>query len=193
MKDFGRKYCAEEWAHYCGRKECAELIDKFANTRRLLYKTKHKGYQERSMSEPDLTVAGDNLGRQVEHSSHHRSKSKWLRKKVKKLFHSKQDIITRGSGLEQPSPFAIIGRCVSTPLLPELASPTTSQGLSTMQHNADNLSRIPKVQITSPVDLTNVKQPDSPWSRMDDVFSPEETVTNDCQDMYNWDFVGSEV
>ena len=116
MRDMGRKLCAEEWARYCGRKDCADAIAKFSNTKRFCLRARlanHGGSAlERANSLPDLFAQQQERPKPVQHKRSHS-----LRKKIRKILpghHDSNTLNVNAAG----SPFAVIARCVSTPALP---------------------------------------------------------------------------
>lgn len=154
LRDYGRKLCAEEWAKFTGRQECAEEITKFVNTKRFLSNSRHKKVHERSNSEPDLTntCKGDK-----EYYGPQRKKSKSLRRKLKKMIqghsahaHSTSPTMHLSENIRIDNPFAIIARCVSTPILPGVITPGNSPPVLKRPLSAED---IPRVEITSPGDI----------------------------------------
>ncbi|XP_050418548.1 ankyrin repeat domain-containing protein 24 [Patella vulgata] len=145
LRDHGRKLCAEEWARYCGRKDCAEAISKFSNTKRFLQRSRLAQATERCSSVPDL--ASDIFsGTSPQQRQSHKRQS--LRKKIKKMLPCNNENI--GLSLGEPgSPFAVIARCVSSPVLPGVLSPVNSPPSLRRPVSADD---IPKVEITLPYD-----------------------------------------
>lgn len=142
IRDYGRKLCAEEWARFCGRHECADEIARFTRTKRFLFQPSQKKNVQRASSEPDLTVKDE----QPEPRTPKRHKSKSLKRKIKKMLpgHSTNTSINM---VDQTSPFAIVARCVSTPILSGAMSPSNSPRILRRPVSADN---IPRVEITSP-------------------------------------------
>ncbi|XP_025082740.1 neurogenic locus notch homolog protein 4-like [Pomacea canaliculata] len=145
LRDHGRKLCAQEWARYCGRKDCADAIAKFSNTKRFCLKSRFTAGLERSSSLPDLFA-----GQQMAKPPHKRSHS--LRKKIRKMLPGNHDSNTLNVA-SAGSPFAVIARCVSTPALPGgLKSPPAMK----RPVSADS---IPRVEVTVPYDeATHIRQ-----------------------------------
>ncbi|XP_067685971.1 uncharacterized protein [Haliotis asinina] len=145
LRDHGRKLCAEEWARFVGRKECAESIAKFSNTKRFCLKSRLNQNVERCSSVPDL--ASDQLSRSDSTKQSKKRRGGSLRRKLKNILpHNTESL---GINLSSPgSPFAVIARCVSTPVLPGVISPVESSSLR-RPVSADN---IPRVEITVPMD-----------------------------------------
>ncbi|XP_041374862.1 photoreceptor ankyrin repeat protein-like [Gigantopelta aegis] len=142
LRDHGRKLCAEEWARYVGRTECSEAISKFSNTKRFYLKSK-LAQTERSSSVPDL--ATDVVSNDVQSKVKKRCS---LRRKIKSVLpgshHESLSLNVSNSG----SPFAVIARCVSTPALPEMMSPTSATALK----RPVSTDCIPRVEVTIPYD-----------------------------------------
>jgi hypothetical protein len=164
MHDFGRKLCAEEWARYCGRKDCADAIAKFSNTKRFCLRARVRATNanaeegggptlERANSLPDL-LAGQEERKKTQ--PHKRSHS--LRKKIKKILPGQSGDSSGGGGpntlnVNTPaSPFAVIARCVSTPALPGgLKSQSAQPHVSGMKRPV-SVDNIPRVEVTIPYD-----------------------------------------
>ncbi|XP_060072177.1 ankyrin repeat domain-containing protein 33B-like [Ylistrum balloti] len=151
LRDHGRKLCAEEWARFTGRQECADEIAKFINTKRFLSNSRNKKVHERSNSEPDLT---NTCTADKEYMGRQRKKSKSLRKKLKKMIHghsahSNSPTMHFTENTKNENPFAIIARCVSTPILPGVVTHSGSPPVLKRPVSAEN---IPRVEITSPSD-----------------------------------------
>ena len=51
-RDYGRRFCALEWAKFCGRQQCSEAIQKYLNSKK--YFLKKTFMLSRWNSEPDL-------------------------------------------------------------------------------------------------------------------------------------------
>ena len=143
LRDYGRKLNAEEWARFTGRHECADEIAKFTNTKRFLFNRSSKKVYARSSSVPDLTSeTSDKI------ATPQRPKSKSFRRRLKKIIHGGSSSNNSHFNSEH-NPFAIIARCVSTPLLPGAVPNTRLCSNMKRPVSADN---IPKVEITSPSD-----------------------------------------
>ncbi|CAG5115298.1 unnamed protein product [Candidula unifasciata] len=145
LRDQGRKLCAEEWAAFCGRRDCADAIAKFSNTKSFYLKAMEaeRSHQrlERSNSLPDL--ANDII---IDAKPQHKRAS--LRKKIKnKLTGTTPEGPSRSSlSPGSRSPFAVIARCVSTPVLPGAINSNTGNNSS---RNV-NVDSIPRVEVTMP-------------------------------------------
>lgn len=145
LRDHGRKLCAEEWAAYCGRRECADAIAKFSNTKSFYLKAmeaeRSNQRLERSNSLPDL-AKDSSTGPKPQH------KRASLRKKIKnKLTGTTNEGASRSSlSPGSKSPFAVIARCVSTPVLPGAINPGAGAG----QARAVTADNIPRVEVTMP-------------------------------------------
>ncbi|XP_070180346.1 uncharacterized protein [Littorina saxatilis] len=147
LRDPGRKLCAEEWARYCGRKDCADAIAKFSNTKRFCSNRARLAGGggeltglERANSLPDLFAGQQERPKPAVHKRSHS-----LRKKIKKILpghHDSNTLNVTNSG----SPFAVIARCVSTPALPGglKSPPALKRPVST--------DSIPRVEVTIPYD-----------------------------------------
>ncbi|XP_076458400.1 uncharacterized protein LOC143292101 [Babylonia areolata] len=133
LRDYGRKLCAEEWARYCGRKDCADVIAKFSNTKRFcLLRARANGtsgvgsgFLGRANSLPDLFAGQQERPKATPHKRSHS-----LRKKIRKILPGHHD--TNNTTLNVASagsPFAVIARCVSSPALPGgVKSPSGAEG-----------------------------------------------------------------
>ncbi|KAL8591022.1 hypothetical protein ACOMHN_002567 [Nucella lapillus] len=146
MKDHGRKLCAEEWARYCGRKDCADAIAKFSNTKRFclvrsrINSNDTAAVLSRANSLPDLFAGQQERPK----TAHKRSHS--LRKKIRKILPGHHDSNTLNVA-NAGSPFAVIARCVSTPALPGgLKSPPADM------KRPVSVDHIPRVEVTIPGD-----------------------------------------
>lgn len=155
LRDFGRKLCAEEWARFTGRHDCADAISKFTKAKRFVLRTRFQTTRNKSCSEPDLSIQdqSDNVdtnGQNIDNGSHHRNRQGWFRKKFKKILHIPHDAFSRhvtDSDLGS-SPFQMIARCVSTPLIPGAISPSDSPP-SMRRNNSTECVKIPRVEVTS--------------------------------------------
>ncbi|XP_005113445.2 homeobox protein 4 [Aplysia californica] len=156
LRDTGRKLCAEEWAAYCGRRDCADAIAKFSNTKSFYLKSREaercNARLERSNSLPDMVKAP---GTKPQH------KRASLRKKIKKILPGNTTSVGTPPGDSNPSsspsghtlsvspssgsPFAVIARCVSTPVLPGAIQSGTNALPRPV--SAEN---IPRVEVTVP-------------------------------------------
>ena len=138
IRDNSRRFTAEEWARYCGRKECAEEISRFLNTK-CFFSSMHKNKQiQRSNSVPDLTVSKEKLN-----VSPIRAKSRSFKRTIKKFLPGHvQSSSSLNNGVEDP--LAMVARCVSTPILPDAISKSMIGSLK-RPVSADN---IPKVKVT---------------------------------------------
>ena len=138
IRDNSRRFTAEEWARYCGRKECADEIARFTNTKGFLFSSMHKKSFRRSNSVPDLAAS-------KEHSNAHsiRTKSRSFKRTIRKFLpgHVPSSQLTT-NGVEDP--LAMVARCVSTPILPNAISKSMIGSLK-RPISADN---IPKVKVT---------------------------------------------
>lgn len=162
IRDPGRHLCAEEWARFCGRHDCADAIAKLSHTRSFFSKPKFRTLREKSCSVPDLSqaeeckpAASDKSSKDdSQHSSNGRTKG--IGKAFRKIFHWENE---SGNGLcTDQSPFAIVARCVSTPLLPEILNFSSSPPLCRRPLSIEHLSAIPKVEVTTPAGVLD--QPD---------------------------------
>ncbi|XP_064597850.1 ankyrin repeat domain-containing protein 33B-like [Liolophura sinensis] len=162
IRDPGRHLCAEEWARFCGRHDCADAIAKLSHTRSFFSKPKFRTLREKSCSVPDLSQAEDckpaasdkSSKDDSQHSSNGRTKG--IGKAFRKIFHWENE---SGNGLcTDQSPFAIVARCVSTPLLPEILNFSSSPPLRRRPLSIEHLSAIPKVEVTTPAGVLD--QPD---------------------------------
>ncbi|KAK3083238.1 hypothetical protein FSP39_017521, partial [Pinctada imbricata] len=146
LRDNGRKLNAEEWARFTGRHDCADEIAKFTNTKRFLFNRSSKKVQARSSSVPDLTICSEKSEKE---KVTQRQKSKSFKRKLKKMIHGSSS--STGSHLaSENNPFAIIARCVSTPLLPGAMQ---NSNLNSSMKRPVSADCIPKVEITSPQGL----------------------------------------
>ncbi|RUS86728.1 hypothetical protein EGW08_005518, partial [Elysia chlorotica] len=132
LRDSGRKLCAEEWAAYCGRRDCADAIAKFSNTKSFYLKAIEA--QRSSMKRLERSNSLPELAKEVSPGPKPQHKRASLRKKIKKKLTGAATNSagtgggTSGSGCSSGdklsvspgarSPFAVIARCVSTPVLP---------------------------------------------------------------------------
>ncbi|KAH9498315.1 Ankyrin repeat domain-containing protein 33B, partial [Bulinus truncatus] len=151
LRDQGRKLCAEEWAAYCGRRDCADAIAKFSNTKSFYLKSveaeRTSQRLERSNSLPELAKE-ETPGSKPQH------KRASLRKKIKKKLAGTTTTATTSEASNKltvnpgsRSPFAVIARCVSTPVLPgAINSGTGSGGCLQRPVSVDN---IPRVEVTT--------------------------------------------
>ena len=55
-KDYGQGLCAEEWARFCGRINCADAIAKYIKSKNYFFKKTFMMTREKWNSEPDLKV-----------------------------------------------------------------------------------------------------------------------------------------
>ena len=57
--DHGRRLCAEEWARFCGRHNCADAISKYIRSKKYFFKKTFvlSNLREKWSSEPDLAEA----------------------------------------------------------------------------------------------------------------------------------------
>ncbi|XP_059146570.1 uncharacterized protein LOC131934546, partial [Physella acuta] len=146
LRDQGRKLCAEEWAAYCGRRDCADAIAKFSNTKSFYLKSveaeRTSQRLERSNSLPEL-VKDEAPGPKPQH------KRASLRKKIKKKLTGTTSDGTNKLSVSpgSRSPFAVIARCVSTPVLPGAMNSGSSGGPLQRPVSVDN---IPRVEVTMP-------------------------------------------
>ncbi|GAB1597541.1 uncharacterized protein LOC115217241 [Argonauta hians] len=169
LRDYGRKLCAEEWARFTGRYDCAEAIAKFTKAKRFALRTRFQNSRKKSCSEPDLSCQGttENNEGNSKHSdsnSEHRTRQGWFRKKFKKFLHVQNDIFSRhiSSELELgSSPFQVIARCVSTPLIPGAISPSNSPP-SARKHHCSESIKIPRVEVTTAEANISKQIPDNP-------------------------------
>ncbi|XP_029642746.1 uncharacterized protein LOC115217241 [Octopus sinensis] len=156
LRDYGRKLCAEEWARFTGRYDCAEAIAKFTKAKRFVLRTRFQNSRNKSCSEPDLSCqatpeTNDGHSKNVDSNSEHRTRQSWFRKKFKKLLHIQHDMFSRHIGSEMElggSPFQMIARCVSTPLIPGAISPSDSPP-SMRKNNGSEGIKIPRVEVTT--------------------------------------------
>lgn len=146
LRDHGRKLCAEEWARFTGRKDCADEIAKFTKTKRFLFNPLiTKQLQDRSSSEPDLTVVDS---KPKEYVGPQRQKSKSVKRRIKKMIQGNSNSSRLSD--QQGNPFAIVARCVSTPVLPGGISPSNSPPVLKRPVSYDS---IPRVEVTSPAEF----------------------------------------
>lgn len=156
LRDYGRKLCAEEWARFTGRYDCAEAIAKFTKAKRFVLRTRFQNSRNKSCSEPDLSCQAtpettNGHSKNVDSNSEHRTRQSWFRKKFKKLLHIQHDMFSRHIGSEMElggSPFQMIARCVSTPLIPGAISPSDSPP-SIRKNNGSEGIKIPRVEVTT--------------------------------------------
>ncbi|ESP01760.1 hypothetical protein LOTGIDRAFT_172407 [Lottia gigantea] len=147
LRDYGRKLCAEEWALYCGRKDCSEAIAKFSNTKRFIQRNKLCQGNERCSSVPDLASDAFSNTSPQQRQSHKRQS---LRKKIKKMLPCNNETMGLNLVVGEPNnPFAVIARCVSSPALPGVMSPVNSPPSLRRPVSADD---IPRVEVTIPYD-----------------------------------------
>ena len=139
IRDNSRRFTAEEWARYCGRKECTEEIARFTNTKCFLFSSMHKNKPlQRSNSVPDLAAS-----KEKPNISPIRAKSRSFKRTIKKFLPGHMQISTSvNNGVEDP--LAMVARCVSTPILPDAISKSMIGSLK-RPVSADN---IPKVKVT---------------------------------------------
>ena len=156
LRDYGRKLCAEEWARFTGRYDCADAISKFTKAKRFVLRTRFQTTRNKSCSEPDLSIqdTGDNSdanGQNLDNGSHHRNRQGWFRKKFKKILHIPHDAFSKHGNDSDlgHSPFQMIARCVSTPLIPGAISPSDSPP-SMRRNNSTESVKIPRVEVTCP-------------------------------------------
>lgn len=147
LRDNGRQLCAEEWARYTGRHECADEIAKFTKTKRFLFNRSSKKVYSRSSSVPDLTATEDKV---KEYTGPTRQKSKSFRKKIKRMIHGSSSNTSTNSAYsnhltQERNPFAIVARCVSTPVLS--GALPDGENIVKRHRSYDN---IPRVEVTSP-------------------------------------------
>lgn len=149
LRDNGRQLCAEEWARFTGRHECADEIAKFTKTKGFLFNRSSKKVYNRSSSVPDLTAANDKA---KEYTGPTRQKSKSFRKKIKRMIHGSSNSSTNNAYsnrlTQERNPFAIVARCVSTPVL----SGALPDGDSIVKRHR-SYDNIPRVEVTSPASI----------------------------------------
>ncbi|XP_055870404.1 photoreceptor ankyrin repeat protein-like isoform X2 [Biomphalaria glabrata] len=153
LRDQGRKLCAEEWAAYCGRRDCADAIAKFSNSKSFYLKSveaeRTSQRLERSNSLPELAKE-EVPGPKPQH------KRASLRKKIKKKL---QGTTTPSSDATNKltvspgsrSPFAVIARCVSTPVLPGAMNSGAggAGGVAGSLQRPVSVDNIPRVEVTT--------------------------------------------
>ena len=169
LRDHGRKLCAEEWAAYCGRRDCADAIAKFSNTKSFYLKAIEA--QRTNMKRLERSNSLPELAKEVSAGPKPQHKRASLRKKIKKKLTGAATNSagtgggTSGSGCSSGdklsvspgtrSPFAVIARCVSTPVLPGAINSGTGGASDGGGLGAGQLSRpvstdnIPRVEVTT--------------------------------------------
>ena len=148
VRDKVRNFTPEEWARYCGRRECADEIAKFSNTKNFLFNSSKKKLR-RSNSEPQLSFEKDIPPRVPT-----RAKSRSFRRTIKKFLPgngtgtgSVSNPLMNISGtlnIGVDNPLAMVARCVSTPILPDAVNKTMEASLK----RPISVDNIPTVKIT---------------------------------------------
>ena len=158
--------CAEEWAAYCGRRDCADAIAKFSNTKSFYLKAIEA--QRSNMKRLERSNSLPELAKEVSAGPKPQHKRASLRKKIKKKLTGAATNSagtgggTSGSGGSSGdklsvtpgtrSPFAVIARCVSTPVLPGAINSGTggaSDGGSGQLSRGVSTDNIPRVEVTT--------------------------------------------
>ncbi|XP_013381092.1 ankyrin repeat domain-containing protein 33B [Lingula anatina] len=148
-KDKMRGMNAQEWALYCGRKDCADSIAKFLKTKKTWFKKhgtppciRQKQQHRQSISEPDLIYAVKNNDRGLKvnfQQTFRRIFSRCTGNKKRELTPNKQAF----------QPLVQAARCASSPLLPDIVSPPNSPMIFKRECvNQRPIMIVPKVNIS---------------------------------------------
>ncbi|KAJ9599920.1 hypothetical protein L9F63_009748 [Diploptera punctata] len=137
LRDTGRGLRAEQWARFCGRYVCAEVIEKFAR-HRLLERTTAYG---RWGSEPELgTRLLMGAGKLPSTSGQHSTQSQSFKSRLRRAFR------TNSTGTDSPGRYSLVTQlttaalCASSPVLPTPAPPVVKSLMRPLT--------VPKVQVT---------------------------------------------
>ena len=137
LRDTGRGLRAEQWARFCGRYVCAEVIEKFAR-HRLLERTTAYG---RWGSEPELgTRLLMGAGKLPSTSGQHSTQSSSFKSRLRRAFR------TNSTGSDSPGRYSLVTQlttaalCASSPVLPTPAPPVVKSLMRPLT--------VPKVQVT---------------------------------------------
>lgn len=167
LRDHGRGLCAAEWARFCGRQVCAEVLEKFtknAVSGRPPSLRAHLQDLEKCNSEPNLQFL---LCAE--------SKESWLRQKLKRAFRASD--CSRKLDYSLASNLTNAALCASSPLIPTASVkkgtplPPPHPAIARSVSCSDRVT-LPKVQVTEALMATENRPSrgsDSVGSRPNDV------------------------
>lgn len=145
LRDHGRGLCALEWARYCSRPSCADIIDKFMKSSNFTVtspvRTSKENGSDKWSSEPNLQCPGILVGSPE-------TKEGWLKQKIRKAF--KHDPSKKS--------YSLVSELTSTALLASSPLvPTAAMGGPNTKDSPDSRNAIvvPKLQIMTADDATD--------------------------------------
>lgn len=111
-QDTGRGLCAEEWARFCGRQNCADAISKYVHSKKYFFKKTFMMTREKWSSEPDLTS-------HFRSSRRNKEGGNWLTRHLsfKRKGQRNQRETSERTESGEISPLSADGRSNSSPLL----------------------------------------------------------------------------
>ncbi|GAB6024428.1 hypothetical protein CHUAL_009592 [Chamberlinius hualienensis] len=154
LRDSGRGLCAFEWARFCSRQSCAEVIEKFMKNCNYSPSTLRKSLKdlEKWNSEPNLQFFNFPI-------SSTESKDNWLKQKLKRALFNRQSTMTStvpmdrsGSSRRLADSLTHVGLCASSAIVPTSSNIKSANNNKSDCSNGDVSSKqisLPKVQVTA--------------------------------------------
>uniref|UniRef100_A0A8D8MFZ1 Ankyrin repeat domain-containing protein 33B n=1 Tax=Cacopsylla melanoneura TaxID=428564 RepID=A0A8D8MFZ1_9HEMI len=144
MRDTGRGLRAEQWARFCGRYVCADVIEKLARNK-LLERSTHVG---KWGSDTDLVPHLVNGKLQPPSISFYQTQchSGGLKSKLKKAFRTSSNPLSNDSAFSLVTQLTSAALCASSPVLPGQTPPVVKSLIRPLT--------VPKVQVTQVPDTS---------------------------------------